>query len=222
MVDLHNNLYFYIFKYLGYNDADKLYNVSDKFIKLVQHYKWNDLNVCIKCPLKHWKEKYPNAVGVSIDPIYELTNEEFKYLEDIKYLSIIKQNKITDDALSYLKNIEELNMSNCSKITDLGLQYIKHVNVLNISYCNQKTISDKSFEKLSNLKILIMINCSQISITNNIFRHLQKLKYLDISHCCQFDDNIVKNIKSINDNVDVRNCRCFYRQEGFCIDEYKY
>ena len=87
---LCNDLIFNIFNYLGYNEADKLIEVSKLFSDLVKQYKWNDVITPLKYEydLKTWREKYPNAIGVNTTKLKRITDKDCKYLRSIKYLDI--------------------------------------------------------------------------------------------------------------------------------------
>ena len=173
------------FNYLTYSDADKLLKLKDdKITKLIQHHKWDDFTTEIKCNLKTWREKFPNAITVKIHQGNKLKDVDFKYLEGIKKLSIIKQRNITDKAFENLRGIHTLNMSWCDQqtITDKAFEHLQGIHTLNMAWCNQETITDKAFEHLQGIHTLDIAWCNQKTITYKALEQLQEIKILTISN----------------------------------------
>ena len=90
------------------------------------------------------KLKLPNGVN--------MTDEDLKYIPDIKVLKSPYNKNITDEGLRYIPNIKVLNFHNNRNITDEGLKYIPNIEELDLSL--NKNITNKGLSYIPNVEYL--------------------------------------------------------------------
>ena len=89
---------------------------------------------CLENFLKKFKIKILN---LNQNPF--ITDNELKYLKEIKSLNIYNCKNITGKIFENFSTIEELNMNSCRKIKDQYVKDLKTLKFLNIGNCNKIT-----------------------------------------------------------------------------------
>lgn len=102
-----------------------------------------------------------------------LTNNCFKYLSNVRILSLTYASFQKDDGLQYLQNVRKLILST-NKISDNSLKYIPNVTYLqlyNIYQTNPITIDGIRY--LSKLKKLLLIRFADIKLLNKSIEYIE-------------------------------------------------
>jgi len=116
-------------------------------------------NICIKGPLKYWKETFTYSKYINISGRNDLNDHDFKYLDNVEYINmpLCKQKNLTDNVFYHLLNIKDLNLQGCCGHWISGHHF-----------------TDKLFNHLSNLERLY-IDDNHV-ITNTGIEKLKKNK----------------------------------------------
>ena len=146
-----------------------------------------------------------NALNVSLEPIYNLTN-----LESITmYNGLSEENSF--EFLKNLTNLKELelyNINNEIDLTDLG----KYTNITSLAiHANSKLKNAEAIEKLSNLKKLDIYVNTSMEFDLGIVNNLKQLEELDIS-------GSIENPSSLWNNSQLKRLNISYYNTDYNID----
>lgn len=123
-----------------------------------------------------------NTEFLSLDPIDKIEDETFKEFENLKELSISKN------------EIKELNGN-----TFVGLTKLEK---LNLSYCKIDKIEAGTFAPIINLKHLTLSgnDLSEVINSERIFHDLEKLEILELENCniTQIKRNVFRNLPNLH------------------------
>lgn len=196
-----------LFPFLSTHDIIPCRLVCKEFKDAITNYIWNDIHTIIYGDIKRWRECFPNAKTVIISNNYarkyKITSYDIKFLglSGITYLDISNCNTITNDDIKYLVNLKCIIINNCKEITDDAFtsdEFSKNkLNRLEISYCDN--ITNNTFKYLKHLKYLNIIENKQI--TDDIFHDMVNMIELNIGCCTQITDDAfinLNNIKALN------------------------
>jgi hypothetical protein len=196
-----NNLYL--------KDIINLKLMNKNFKEIIRFYSPN-YDVPIKKSIKLFTELFPFIKSISIKKNYNISDDDFKYLDKIENLdmSCCYQKEITDYAFKHLLKIKKLNILQCNQnwfeghhFTNLAFEFLINLETLYID--DNHVITDSGLKNLKNIKILQLYNCSKI--TNNGLSELINLKELYL-YMIKITDNTFQKLNnieslSINDSI---------------------
>ncbi|KAL9645332.1 hypothetical protein ABK040_002531 [Willaertia magna] len=194
---LTNNLPDYLFKLkkLHLNSNDNDYNLLQKFT--------NVITLLTGCFFGNFLQYLPNLEELLVDDIYNVNENSFTNLKQLKVLSILNNNQLKDEWLknfNYLTKLEICNNEN-NNITGSCLQYFKNLKSLQLLKCLK--INDELLLNCKQLETLIIPGCN--NIFGNCFKELKELKNLDISYCNNIKDNCLNNLNNLK-LLKIKNC----------------
>ena len=116
-------------KHWSLKEALKFSNISRDTRGFVAEMPWDFYKYPIpsNMTLNVFNRIFPNAVGINISNLRNITDVDF----------------------IYLRRIKKLNMDDCRQLTDAAFTYLTNLTTLNMSYCNQLTITDVAFSYLT-------------------------------------------------------------------------
>jgi len=200
-------IYNELFPFFSTHDIIPCRSVCKEFKDTITNYIWDDTHTIIKGDIRKWRECFPNAKTAIISNNYarkyKITSYDIKFLglSGITYLDISNCNTITNDDIKYLVNLKCIIINNCKEITDDAFtseEFSKNkLNRLEVSYCNN--ITNKTFRYLKHLKYLNIIDNEEI--TDDIFYDMRNMIELNIGCCTKITDKAfinLTNIKALN------------------------
>ncbi|KAL9656784.1 hypothetical protein ABK040_004321 [Willaertia magna] len=144
-----------------------------------------------------------------VDNMYDINENTFTNLKQLKILSIFSYNDLKDEWLKNLNNLTELSIPKKATFSGNCLQYFKNLRFLHIRNC-----SNMDDELLLNCKQLTNINVSFCNkIFGNCFKELNELKHLNINYCYNVKEDFLNNLNNL-ESLNIIECKNIF---GHCL-----
>ncbi|KAL9644269.1 hypothetical protein ABK040_005730 [Willaertia magna] len=179
---LTNDLPNYLFKLkkLRINSYDNDYSILKNFT--------NVITLMSASFFGNFLQYLPNLEELLVDDLYDVNEDSFTNLKQLKVLSIFNKNQLQDEWLKNLNNLTKLAI--CNKNNNIHRKLCLTINNELLSHCKQ-------------LETLIVPGCD--NIFGSCFKEFKELKNLDVSLCDNIKDDCLNDLNNLV-FLQIENC----------------